>query len=102
MTKITVFVRGILNNNKTQLQLGLNGVLGKETESNLTFTLNNDKKFTLQTTKGLLTLYDGTSKTLFKNFWFFIGTRDENDKFYTKTWTGGNADGCRLATWRDL
>jgi len=102
MTKITVFARGLLNNNKTQLQLTLNGIFRSSTDSNLTFNLDDNRIFTIHNQEELLVIGDATTKTVFSNFWFFVGARDATDKFYTQTWSGGDVDGCRLTSWRDM
>ncbi len=106
MVKYTIFVRGVLYENenplhKSQAQFTIKCNSLTEEEDSIEFIKDNTSIFSLKMDTENLFLRVSSTKQQYKNFWWFVGERDICDKRYTKTWSGGDADKCRLG-WRDL
>ena len=107
MVKYTIFVRGILHEDETPLHQSQSQFTIKcnsltEEEDSIEFIKDNTSIFSLKMDTENLFLHQGLStKQQYKNFWWFVGERDTNDKRYNKTWSGGDATKCRAA-FRDI
>ena len=109
MVKYTIFVRGILcedetplHQSQTQFTIKCNKI--DEDDDSLDFIKDNTRIFGMKMDTEDLFLYQGISVNIlqrYKNFWWFVGERSQNDNRYTKTWSGGDATKCRLG-WRDI
>jgi len=107
MVKYTIFVKGILHEDETplhqsQVQFTVKCNTIDEKADSIEFIKDNNKIFSMRMDTENLFLHQGIStKQQYRQFWWFVGERDTNDKRYNKTWSGGDAQGCRAA-FRDI